>query len=63
MIDLKKYNYIKQIKMTKGIIRNKIDVDSYIKYGYNPEKLLFNFNFLSSDVFEYAIAKSSNYLN
>jgi hypothetical protein len=47
----------KIIKFGKGIIRTKKDAVDYIKFGYNPNKLLFNFTVLDNDALQYILAK------
>jgi len=41
----------------KGVIRTKKDAMDYIKFGYNPNKLLANFTVLDNSALQYILSE------
>jgi hypothetical protein len=50
---------VKTIKFGKGVIRTKKDVIDYIKFGYNPNRLLLDFTVTDNDALQYIFAEMS----
>lgn len=50
---------INSVKFGKGIIRSKKDAMNYIKFGYNPYKLLKNFKIIDNFALQYVLAEAA----
>lgn len=48
---------IDSIEFGKGIIRTKEDAIDYIKFGYNPIKMLHNFTIIDSQALQFILAE------
>jgi glycerol-3-phosphate responsive antiterminator len=48
---------IDSIEFGKGIIRTKEDAIDYIKFGYNPIKMLHNFTIIDNQALQFILAE------
>ncbi len=50
-------NFIENFKFGKGIIRSKSDAQNYIKFGYNPSRLLLHYKIVDIQATQYIISE------